>query len=271
MPATLSALPTGVAVAIAALTGLVIGSFLNVVVYRTPRRLSVSRPPSFCPSCGAPVRPRDNIPVVSWIVLGGRCRDCRAPISARYPLVEAGTGALFAGVTALGGAHWAVPGLCVVFATLGAAAVIELDGQHVPAGAMAVGTTLGAAALVAAGVADRAWAHLAGMAAGLGAGVFIGGAALLLASGMRRRGDAPEMAPMIGVLVRSRVVLPVAGLVVGWTGGLASGIGAAVAVAGACVVSATRQRYRLAGAVVLLLAACAALVTAAASGTVPGR
>jgi leader peptidase (prepilin peptidase)/N-methyltransferase len=75
--------------------GLVIGSFLNVVIYRLPRGLSVVSPGSRCGSCGAPVKPYDNIPVVSYILLRGRCRACGAPFSLRYPAVEALTGLLF--------------------------------------------------------------------------------------------------------------------------------------------------------------------------------
>lgn len=77
--------------------GLTFGSFLNVVIYRLPRRLSVVQPRSACPHCGAPIRAYDNIPVASWLLLGGRCRDCRAPISPRYMAVELLTAALFLG------------------------------------------------------------------------------------------------------------------------------------------------------------------------------
>jgi leader peptidase (prepilin peptidase)/N-methyltransferase len=70
------------------LFGLVAGSFVNVVIHRFPRGESVVFPGSHCPACGAPIRAVDNVPVLSWILLSGRCRDCRAPISARYPLVE---------------------------------------------------------------------------------------------------------------------------------------------------------------------------------------
>src|SRR5438045_520058 len=87
------------AIVLAALGGLIIGSFLNVVAYRLPRGESLAHPPSRCPSCGAPVKPYDNIPVVSWLALRGRCRACGTPISIRYPLVEAVTGALWALVT----------------------------------------------------------------------------------------------------------------------------------------------------------------------------
>ena len=68
--------------------GLLVGSFLNVVIHRLPLGESVVSPPSRCPSCGTGIRPIDNVPVLSWIFLGGRCRSCRTRISARYPLVE---------------------------------------------------------------------------------------------------------------------------------------------------------------------------------------
>lgn len=82
----------------AGILGLLIGSFLNVVVYRVPNGLSIVSPPSACPNCGASIRSFDNIPVISWFVLRGKCRDCAEPISARYPIVEAATGLFFAGV-----------------------------------------------------------------------------------------------------------------------------------------------------------------------------
>jgi len=77
------------------LFGLVVGSFLNVVAWRVPNGQSIVRPPSACPSCGHTIRSRDNIPVVSWLRLRGKCRDCAAPISAKYPLVELTTAVLF--------------------------------------------------------------------------------------------------------------------------------------------------------------------------------
>jgi leader peptidase (prepilin peptidase)/N-methyltransferase len=79
----------------AALVGLVTGSYLNVVIYRLPRRLSTVLPRSRCPTCGVPIRARDNLPVLSWLLLRGRCRACGTRISPRYPLVEALSGALF--------------------------------------------------------------------------------------------------------------------------------------------------------------------------------
>jgi hypothetical protein len=86
------------AAAIAFVFGLVIGSFLNVVAWRLPRGESLVHPPSACPNCGTPIKPYDNVPVLSWLLLRGRCRSCGHPISPRYPLVELATGLLYAAV-----------------------------------------------------------------------------------------------------------------------------------------------------------------------------
>lgn len=88
----------GWGVALVGAFGLVIGSFLNVVVYRVPNGMSIVAPPSACPNCGSGIKGYDNIPVLSWVLLGGKCRSCAEPISRRYPLVELGTGVFFAGV-----------------------------------------------------------------------------------------------------------------------------------------------------------------------------
>lgn len=82
-----------------AVLGLVVGSFLNVVIYRVPRGESLLRPGSRCPSCGTPITPSHNIPVVSWVVLRGRCNACGRPIAVWYPLVELATSLLFVAVT----------------------------------------------------------------------------------------------------------------------------------------------------------------------------
>lgn len=75
--------------------GLTVGSFLNVVIYRMPLGISIISPPSTCPTCGNRIAPWDNVPLLGWLFLGGRCRTCRSPISARYPLVELATGILW--------------------------------------------------------------------------------------------------------------------------------------------------------------------------------
>ncbi|MBA3313963.1 MAG: prepilin peptidase [Planctomycetaceae bacterium] len=95
--ATLVALAAFSAVWVTAL-GAAVGSFLNVVVYRLPQRMSLVRPKSHCPKCATPILARDNLPVIGWLRLRGRCRACGTPISARYPLVEAATAFLFLGL-----------------------------------------------------------------------------------------------------------------------------------------------------------------------------
>ena len=115
-----------------ALLGLLVGSFLNVVVWRVPRGESVVRPPSACPACGTPVRPRDNVPVVSWLLLRRRCRDCGAPISARYPLVELSTAVLFAVMAERFGLDPVLPAFLYLAAVGLALALIDLDCKRLP-------------------------------------------------------------------------------------------------------------------------------------------
>jgi leader peptidase (prepilin peptidase) / N-methyltransferase len=112
--------------------GLLIGSFLNVVIHRMGRRESIVSPGSRCPNCGEPLRARDNIPVISWLVLRGRCRACGEPISPRYPLVELATGLLFAGVVlARDVDHEIALGLLMVVVAV-PAALIDLDHRIIP-------------------------------------------------------------------------------------------------------------------------------------------
>src|SRR5579884_1439432 len=114
-------------VALATVLGAAIGSFLNVVAYRLPRRESLIHPPSRCPGCGTAIRPQDNIPVLGWLLLRGRCRDCGIRISARYPVVEALTAVLaVAVVLARHGVHDLALGLTLVVVLM-PAALIDLD------------------------------------------------------------------------------------------------------------------------------------------------
>lgn len=115
-----------------ALVGLLIGSFLNVVVHRVPRGESVVSPPSACPRCGTPISPRDNVPVLSWLLLRGRCRSCQEPISRRYPLVEAATGGLFALMALRFGLDPALPAYLYLAAVGIALAMIDLDVFRLP-------------------------------------------------------------------------------------------------------------------------------------------
>jgi leader peptidase (prepilin peptidase) / N-methyltransferase len=90
-------------IVVATVLGGLLGSFLNVVIWRLPRGESLVTPGSHCPSCDAPVKPYDNVPVVSWLLLRGRCRNCGAPISPRYPIVELITAVCFGAVVAVRG------------------------------------------------------------------------------------------------------------------------------------------------------------------------
>jgi leader peptidase (prepilin peptidase)/N-methyltransferase len=116
----------------AGLVGLLIGSFLNVVVWRVPRGESVLRPPSACPGCSTPVRPRDNVPVVSWVLLRGRCRDCGTAISPRYPLVEVACAALFAVMAVRFGLDPVLPAFLYLAAVGLALALIDVDCKRLP-------------------------------------------------------------------------------------------------------------------------------------------
>lgn len=112
--------------------GLLVGSFLNVVIHRLPLEQSVVFPASHCPACQTPIKPWDNVPVLSWLWLRGRCRHCGIAISLRYPAVELLTGLLFVAIAArFGASAWTV--LYAVFAAaLIAAALIDLDHQIIP-------------------------------------------------------------------------------------------------------------------------------------------
>lgn len=119
---------------IALVVGLMIGSFLNVVIHRVPAGLSIVHPPSRCPSCRATIAPWDNVPLLSWLWLRGRCRCCGTPIAVRYPAVELLTGLVFLAIAWHAGmsfetlVHWAFA------AALIAAAGIDADHQIIPDG-----------------------------------------------------------------------------------------------------------------------------------------
>src|SRR5215210_7846838 len=114
------------------LFGLVVGSFLNVVIHRVPRRESIVWPASHCPHCGEPIRPSDNIPLISYLLLRGRCRNCKEPISARYPAVEATTGLLFGTAAYEFGLSLALLPALVLISALISLAVIDLEHRLLP-------------------------------------------------------------------------------------------------------------------------------------------
>ena len=116
----------------AVLFGLVVGSFLNVVIHRVPRRESIVWPGSHCPHCGEPIRPLDNLPLLSYLLLRGRCRNCKEPISARYPAVEAVTGFLFGAAAYEFGASLALLPALVLIPVLIALAAIDLEHRLLP-------------------------------------------------------------------------------------------------------------------------------------------
>ena len=123
---------TALVAAISGLYGLVIGSFLNVVIWRVPRQESIVKPPSHCPACDVKIANRDNVPVVSWLLLRRRCRNCGIPISARYPFVELLTGVLFAAVGARFAHSWALPAYLVLAGALIALSAIDLEHYLLP-------------------------------------------------------------------------------------------------------------------------------------------
>ena len=114
------------------LLGLIFGSFANVVIHRVPRGESLSHPPSTCPSCGNRIAPRDNVPVVAWLLLRGRCRHCKEPISARYPLIEALMGVAFAAVAARVGLDWSLPGFLLFTWLLIVVSIIDVQTRKIP-------------------------------------------------------------------------------------------------------------------------------------------
>ena len=120
------------ALLILGLLGAVIGSFLNVVIHRLPRGESLAFPGSRCPACETPLRPYDNVPLVSWLVLRGRCRACGEPISPRYPLVELLTAATFVAVAATRGVDAELALELPFAAMLIAVAGIDLEHRIVP-------------------------------------------------------------------------------------------------------------------------------------------
>jgi leader peptidase (prepilin peptidase) / N-methyltransferase len=143
----------------AGLLGLIAGSFLNVVIHRVPLRQSVVWPASHCPGCGEPIEARDNVPLLSYVLLRGRCRNCRALISARYPLVEALTGALFAGAAYEFGLGLELLSALALILTLVALAGTDLEHRLLP------NAIVGPAALVGFALSvlespERWWVYL---------------------------------------------------------------------------------------------------------------
>ena len=172
-------------VPVVALVGLLVGSFLNVVVWRVPRGESIVTPGSHCPACGEPVRPRDNIPVLGWLLLRGRCRDCSAPISVRYPLVEAGTALVFVVLTLRIGLDPALPAYLYLGAIGVALALIDIDVKRLPNVIVLPSYVVGIALLAVAAAIGDDWSDLLRALLGIAAlyGLYFG-LALVYPAGM---------------------------------------------------------------------------------------
>jgi leader peptidase (prepilin peptidase) / N-methyltransferase len=183
------------AVTFAGVLGAIVGSFLNVVSYRLPRHESLVSPASHCPKCGTPVKPYDNIPIVSWLALRGHCRSCSAPISARYPLVEALASALCVGAVLT---HSSAAGIALGVALvliIVPAALIDLEHRVIPNRL----TALGAVLAIAIGLALDPSGEPERLAAGAAAGGFLLLAALAYPGGMGM-GDV-KLAAVIGLFL----------------------------------------------------------------------
>src|SRR5207302_3044586 len=182
-------------IAFAGVMGALAGSFLNVVVHRLPRRESLVRPASHCPHCGVPVKPYDNIPILSFLLLRGRCRNCSGRISPRYPLVEALTAALCVGVVL---SHQSAAGIALgvtLVLLVVPAALIDLEHRIIPNRLTAAGAVLAlliGVALDPAGEPER-------LIDGAAAGGFLLIAALAYPGGMGM-GDV-KLAAVMGLLL----------------------------------------------------------------------
>lgn len=194
-------LPTTFITALAGVSGLCLGSFLNVVAHRMPAGVSLVTPGSACPSCGSPIRAFDNVPVISWLALRGRCRSCRTAISPRYPLTEAACGLLFGAVALAKGASGEVWLDLVFVAALVVITRIDLEHQIIPN--RIVGPLAGVAVvLIVLTEPGRLVEHLV---AGALAGGFLAAAVFAYPAGMGM-GDA-KLAAVMG-LVLGRAVAP---------------------------------------------------------------
>jgi leader peptidase (prepilin peptidase)/N-methyltransferase len=221
-------------VALVGITGLAIGSFLNVVVYRIPAGMSVVHPRSACPNCGHEITPRDNVPLLSWLLLRGKCRECAEPISKRYPLVELAGAAAFVVV-----GLWAAPaiaaapnGLLALAAVLRllaflylaaisvALTIIDIETHKLPNAIVLPGYAVGVALLGTAALLEGDLVGLGRMAAG--AGILFGFYFLLAFISPRGMGMGDvKLAGVLGLFLGS----------LGW-GQLAVGAGAGFVLGG---------------------------------------
>lgn len=197
--------------AFATIFGLLIGSFLNVVVYRVPAGLSIVSPGSACPRCDQEIAWYDNIPIVSWIVLKAKCRGCALPISVRYPLVEALTAALFAVLAVASPRLSLIPMLCLLGAACFALGIIDWETMKLPDPIVLTAAIFTVAGVVLDGVLSGHWpVERAGLSALVWSLVF--GIPWFVSAGKWMGFGDVKLAPVLG-------------LALGWLGWGASLIG----------------------------------------------
>ncbi|HLG68752.1 MAG TPA: prepilin peptidase [Acidimicrobiales bacterium] len=233
--------------------GLLVGSFSNVVVHRLPRGMSLATPASHCPRCGTTLSWYENVPVVSWVALRGRCRTCRAPISVRYVAMEAATGLAF-GLAAAAAPTAALPPVLALLAAGLCAAVVELEGHAVTpplAGAAAVASSgLVVVAAVTGNPSRLAWAAF--------------GASALAAAALATDAAGPGLGRPRGAAVGARlVVVGSLGWAAGWLWPGAAWAAAGCWVAGIAFSGPARRHLgarqgalAILGGLLLVLAAC---------------
>lgn len=250
----MSAVPATVLLPALGVLGLFVGSFLNVVVHRVPDGLSVVRPGSACPSCSHPVRAYDNVPVLSWLVLRGRCRDCAAPISARYPAVELATAALFVlcGWTFGGDAY--LPAALALVAGGVALFMIDLDRRRLPFVVTGVVTALVLVALAGDAVSDSGSLRPVA-AASVGLWLLVYGGVWLGTAGRGMGLGDVALAPLLGLCLGWLGWGPtLVGLMGGFLIGAVVGVGMMVAGRAGRRTKVPHGPFMLAGAAVGLFA-----------------
>ncbi len=239
--------------------GSCVGSFLNVVIYRLPAGISLLWPPSRCPKCGHKLGLTENIPILGWLMLGGRCRHCHTSISVRYPLVETFTAFMWLATFWRFGATWQTGGYCLLLAWLIALAAIDLDTMTLPNPLTSSGLVLGVVFQTFVGYQETqtivgAVQYFVGSIGGMVLGIWIYDiiqilGTLLMGQLAQGGGDAKLMGMVGAWLGWSGVVL---------TGGMASLVGSVV-MGSAVLLGSSRRKFPLgpflaAGAVVSLFA-----------------
>ncbi len=216
-------------VALAAALGLVIGSFLNVCIWRLPRKESVVAPRSYCPACERRLKWWEMVPLVSWLALGGRCRTCRAPISPVYPLVEVGAAALYAGALLAWGPTLRALAVAVFGSLLIVGGVIDARHRIIPD----VVTVPGLVAGLILGSFTPGVGPLASVIGALAGGGFLLAVALVTGGGMG--GGDIKLAAMMGAFLGWSSLI--AGLLLGFVAGALFG--------GALLVAGVKRRRDL--------------------------